>query len=79
MRDNLSEFEDKLAELGDNLAQLRDNFAELWDNLSELGDNLATELGKTSIGKTRFLSGIARIMGGGVYPCPDFLALFFTK
>ena len=27
--------------------------------------------------KKRFLSGIARIMGeGGVYPCPNFLALF---
>ena len=32
-------------------------------------------LGKTSIEKKRFLSGIARIMGGGVYPCPNFLAL----
>ena len=27
-------------------------------------------------GKKRFLSGIARIRGGGVYPCPKFLALF---
>ena len=27
--------------------------------------------------KKRFLSGIARMMwGGGVYPCPNFLALF---
>ena len=33
-------------------------------------------LGKGSIEKKRFLSGIARIMGGGVYPCPNFLALF---
>ena len=33
-------------------------------------------LGKTSIEKKRFLSGIARMMGGGVYPCPNFLALF---
>ena len=29
-------------------------------------------------GKKRFLSGIARMMGGGVYPCPNFLALFST-
>ena len=29
-------------------------------------------------GKKRFLSGIARNMGG-VYPCPDLLAPFFTK
>ena len=34
-------------------------------------------LGKTSIEKKRFLSGIAR-MRGGVYPCPNFLALFST-
>ena len=34
------------------------------------------KLGKTSIEKKHFLSGIARIMGGGVYPCPNFLALF---
>ena len=27
-------------------------------------------------GKKRFLSGIARMMGEGVYPCPNFLALF---
>ena len=34
-------------------------------------------LGKGSIEKKRFLSGIARILeGGGVYPCPNFLALF---
>ena len=33
-------------------------------------------LGKGSRGKKRFLSGIARMMGGGVYPCPNFLALF---
>ena len=33
-------------------------------------------LGKTSTAKKRFLSGIARIMEGGVYPCPNFLALF---
>ena len=33
-------------------------------------------LGKTSELKKRFLSGIARIRGGGVYPCPNFLALF---
>ena len=33
-------------------------------------------LGKTSIEKKRFLSGIGRMMGGGVYPCPNFLALF---
>ena len=33
-------------------------------------------LGKGSIEKKRFLSGITRIMGGGVYPCPNFLALF---
>ena len=32
-------------------------------------------LGKTSIEKKRFLSGIARIMGGGL-PMPKFLALF---
>ena len=32
-------------------------------------------LGKGSIEKKRFLSGIARIRGG-VYPCPIFLALF---
>ena len=32
-------------------------------------------LGKGSIEKKRFLSGIARIRGG-VYPCPNFLALF---
>ena len=31
-------------------------------------------------GKKRFLSGIARIRGGrGVYPCPNFLAPYFTK
>ena len=34
-------------------------------------------LGKTSMKKKRFLSGIAR-MRGGVYPCPNFLALFST-
>ena len=33
-------------------------------------------LGKGSMENKRFLSGIARIMGGGVYPCPIFLALF---
>ena len=34
-------------------------------------------LGKGSIEKKRFLSGIAQVMGGrGVYPCPKFLALF---
>ena len=27
--------------------------------------------------KKRFLSGIARIMEEGVYPCPDFLVPFF--
>ena len=27
-------------------------------------------------GKKRFLSGIARMRGVGVYPCPNFLALF---
>ena len=36
-------------------------------------------LGKTSTGKKRFLSGIARIRGEGVYPCPDFLAPFFYQ
>ena len=35
-------------------------------------------LGKTSIEKKRFLSGIAR-MRGGVYPCPDFWPPFFAK
>ena len=29
--------------------------------------------------KKRFLSGIARIRGGGVYSCPDFLAPFFYQ
>ena len=29
--------------------------------------------------KKRFLSGIARMRGGGVYPCPDFLAPFFYQ
>ena len=33
-------------------------------------------LGKASIEKKRFLSGIARIMGGGVYPCPNFWPSF---
>ena len=34
-------------------------------------------LGKTSIQKKHFLSGIAQMRGGGaVYPCPKFLALF---
>ena len=35
-------------------------------------------LGKASNEKKRFLSGIARMMGGGVpmVPCPNFLALF---
>ena len=37
--------------------------------------NYCSKLGKTSIEKKRFLSGIARMMGG-VYPCPNFLALF---
>ena len=37
---------------------------------------ISYKLGKTSIEKKRFLSGIARMMGGGVYPCPNFLALF---
>ena len=37
----------------------------------QTGENL----GKTSMEKKRFLSGIAR-MRGGVYPCPNFLALF---
>ena len=31
--------------------------------------------GRGQLKKKRFLSGIARIMGG-VYPCPNFLALF---
>ena len=35
-------------------------------------------LGKTSTGKKRFQSGIARIRGG-VYSCPDFLAPFFFQ
>ena len=34
-----------------------------------------SDLGKRSIEKKRFLSGIARMMWGGVYPCPNFLAL----
>ena len=29
--------------------------------------------------KKRFLSAIARMGGGGVYPCPDFLAPFFCQ
>ena len=29
--------------------------------------------------KKRFLSGIARMREGGVYPCLDFLAPFFAK
>ena len=33
-------------------------------------------LGKASIEKNVLISGIARIRGGGVYPCPNFLALF---
>ena len=44
-------------------------FKENFQNINKL-------LGKTSIEKKRFLSGIAQIMGGGVYPCPNFLALF---
>ena len=32
--------------------------------------------GRHQLKKKRFLSGIARIMGGGVYPWPNFLALF---
>ena len=32
--------------------------------------------GRGQLKKKRFLSGIARIMGGGVYSCPNFLALF---
>ena len=32
--------------------------------------------GRDQLKKKRFLSGIARIMEGGVYPCPNFLALF---
>ena len=36
-------------------------------------------LGKTSIEKKRFLLGIARMRGGGVYPCPDLLAPFFCQ
>ena len=35
-----------------------------------------TELREGLNEKKRFLSGIARIRGGGVYPCPNFLALF---
>ena len=37
---------------------------------------IKAQLGKTSMEKKRFLSGIARMRGGGVYPCPIFLALF---
>ena len=40
-----------------------------------VGGDGNTKLGKTSVEKKRFLSGIAR-MRGGVYPCPDFLAPF---
>ena len=35
-------------------------------------------LGKTSISKVRFLSGIARKGGGGL-PMPEFFGTFFTK
>ena len=33
-------------------------------------------LGKASMKKKSFLSGIARMREGAVYPCPNFLALF---
>ena len=34
-------------------------------------------LGKTSKQKKRFNSGIARILGGGDYRCPNFFDTFF--
>ena len=36
-------------------------------------------LGKTSIKKKRFLSGIARIMGGGGLPMPEFFGPLFRS
>ena len=35
--------------------------------------------GKTSIEKKRFLSGIARIMGGGGLPIPEFFGPLFRS
>ena len=47
----------------------------LLENFSEKSSVLVRE---GINGKKRFLSGIARMMEGGrgVYPCPNFLALF---
>ena len=39
-------------------------------------ENILTKLREDINRKKRFLSGIARRRGGGVYPCPNFLALF---
>ena len=41
--------------------------------------NVSIALGKTSIENEGFNSGIARKWGEGVYPCPNFLVLFFHQ
>ena len=51
-------------------------------NLQKSGDqfkNTLHQLREGLNGKKRFLSGIARMREGGVYPCLDFLAPFFAK
>ena len=60
-------------QVGENQFVLR--IGELLQKQPE-DEKLLTDLGKTSIKKKHFLSGLARMMGGGVYPCPNFLALF---
>ena len=52
-----------------------------WNTLQQCNENWECwnqYLGKTSLGKTCFLSGIARKGGGGL-PMPEFVGTFFTK